>query len=62
VKGSYDYKKVVCTCCGWRGRRGYRVSWPACPSCGANANNIVFEDIEDILELKDQLGYHRRHV
>jgi hypothetical protein len=33
----YVYKPVVCTACGWTGRRGLRVTWPACPRCVAPA-------------------------
>jgi hypothetical protein len=40
--GKYDYRPVECSRCGWRGRRGYRVTWPACPQCLAHAQNIKF--------------------
>lgn len=36
-------RRVRCTKCGWRGKRETRV-WLACPSCGADAKQIVFTD------------------
>jgi hypothetical protein len=57
-EGTYDYKKVICTCCGWRGRRGYRIGWLACPSCHANAKNIVFANPEELIG--KQLSYHHK--
>jgi hypothetical protein len=44
---TYDYRKVICTCCGWHGRRGYRLIGPACPQCGISSENIIFEQRED---------------
>lgn len=38
----YNYRPVECTECGWRGRRGFNVSWGACPSCLASGHKIKF--------------------
>jgi hypothetical protein len=40
----YVYRPVRCTKCGWLGRRGNRLYWPACPRCGISGPHIVFLD------------------
>ena len=36
------YEKVVCTVCGWKGRRSRKTNWPACIRCGSSGDKIGF--------------------
>lgn len=38
----YTYLPVECTQCGWRGKRGNRVGWFACPRCLAPGHQVEF--------------------
>jgi hypothetical protein len=49
-KKKYVYEKVRCTQCNWKGKRGFRVGWQACPSCLASADYIEFVNEEHRLE------------
>jgi hypothetical protein len=44
---TYVYRPVACTECSWRGRRGFNVTWPACPRCHAPGHKVKFVCAED---------------
>lgn len=43
----YVRRPVCCSHCGWRGHRGYRLTWPACPQCNAPAWLVSFINTAD---------------